>query len=99
MIWDSEPGGRKRSRMSCTTEVVWLYSASVRGRMAKPGESDAELRKSGSTHPFWKPGRQEARVLNFYRNMRTVAAVAAWGAALAGMAYAQCDNTHYKEGE
>src|SRR4051812_42308119 len=99
MIWDSEPGNRKRSRMSCTTHVVWLYSASVLGRVADPEVSDAELWTAERHTDSGMAIGREAHVLNFYRIMRTAAAVAAWSVALAGMAYAQCDASHYKEGE
>jgi outer membrane protein assembly factor BamD (BamD/ComL family) len=38
-------------------------------------------------------------VFNFYKIMRAFAAVGAWSVLMAGMAYAQCDASHYKEGE
>src|SRR6516162_2446750 len=41
MIWDSEPCTRERSRMSCTTKVVWytpqVSSGAVRTGTSTPG--------------------------------------------------------------
>src|SRR5215467_4894683 len=98
MIWDSEPGGRKRSRMSCTTEVVWLYSARVVGRLAR------RVAEKRSLQPYQENAvRQEAHVVNFYKNMRAFAAVAAVAAVIAGTqmpARAQAaPEKKYKDGE
>src|SRR5690348_4744372 len=80
MICQSEPGNRNRSRISCTTKVVWLYSGSVPKGTTNTG-AFARLRKRISRHSqINRAGRQEAHVFDYFTMMKRIAVSAALGA-------------------